>query len=73
VEVNGVDCLIPPSGISFGIFLVVSDNISCFLIAVAAHLTGIHSAIKMLHSRIKVLHHYLVAMQKGMRVSSLQK
>ncbi|XP_027329149.1 COP9 signalosome complex subunit 6a-like isoform X3 [Abrus precatorius] len=31
----------------------------------AAHLTGIHSAIKMLHSRIKVLHHYLLAMQKG--------
>ncbi|GLT88821.1 hypothetical protein SLE2022_068300 [Rubroshorea leprosula] len=31
----------------------------------AAHLTGIHSAIKMLHSRIKVLHQYLVAMQKG--------
>ncbi|OIW17386.1 hypothetical protein TanjilG_22498 [Lupinus angustifolius] len=30
----------------------------------AAHLTGIHSAIKMLHSRIKVLHHYLLAMQK---------
>ncbi|XP_073029624.1 COP9 signalosome complex subunit 6a-like [Primulina eburnea] len=31
----------------------------------AAHLTGIHSAIKMLHSRIRVLHHYLLAMQKG--------
>ncbi|XP_027921986.1 COP9 signalosome complex subunit 6a [Vigna unguiculata] len=31
----------------------------------AAHLTGIHSAIKMLHSRIKVLNHYLLAMQKG--------
>ncbi|GKU91647.1 hypothetical protein SLEP1_g5489 [Rubroshorea leprosula] len=31
----------------------------------AAHLTGIHSAIKMLHSRIKVLHQYLVAMQNG--------
>ncbi|CAN4103839.1 unnamed protein product [Withania somnifera] len=31
----------------------------------AAHLTGIHSAIKMLNSRIKVLHHYLLAMQKG--------
>lgn len=31
----------------------------------AAHLTGIHSAIKMLHSRIKVLLHYLLAMQKG--------
>ncbi|KAH9804595.1 COP9 signalosome complex subunit 6a [Citrus sinensis] len=31
----------------------------------AAHLTGIHSAIKMLNSRIRVLHHYLVAMQKG--------
>ncbi|XP_054798867.1 COP9 signalosome complex subunit 6a-like [Prosopis cineraria] len=31
----------------------------------AAHLTGVHSAIKMLHSRIKVLHHYLLAMQKG--------
>ncbi|KAL7186856.1 hypothetical protein ACSBR2_028547 [Camellia fascicularis] len=32
----------------------------------AAHLTGIHSAIKMLNSRIRVLHHYLLAMQKGM-------
>ncbi|XP_009601890.1 COP9 signalosome complex subunit 6a-like [Nicotiana tabacum] len=31
----------------------------------AAHLTGIHSAIKMLNSRIKVLHHYLLAMQEG--------
>ncbi|KAE8733502.1 COP9 signalosome complex subunit 6b [Hibiscus syriacus] len=31
----------------------------------AAHLTGIHSAIKMLNSRISVLHHYLVGMQKG--------
>ncbi|KAM2613931.1 hypothetical protein TB2_028607 [Malus domestica] len=31
----------------------------------AAHLTGIHSAIKMLNSRIRVLHHYLLAMQKG--------
>ncbi|KAF5728510.1 COP9 signalosome subunit 6A [Tripterygium wilfordii] len=31
----------------------------------AAHLTGIHSAIKMLNSRIRVLHHYLVLMQKG--------
>ncbi|KAI4374842.1 hypothetical protein MLD38_012789 [Melastoma candidum] len=31
----------------------------------AAHLTGIHSAIKMLNSRVRVLHHYLVAMQKG--------
>ncbi|KAK8483679.1 hypothetical protein V6N11_061661 [Hibiscus sabdariffa] len=31
----------------------------------AAHLTGIHSAIKMLNSRIRVLHHYLVGMQKG--------
>ncbi|CAI9785023.1 unnamed protein product [Fraxinus pennsylvanica] len=30
-----------------------------------AHLTGIHSAIKMLNSKIKVLHHYLLAMQKG--------
>ncbi|KAJ6978445.1 hypothetical protein NC653_026752 [Populus alba x Populus x berolinensis] len=35
----------------------------------AAHLTGIHSAIKMLNSRIRVLHHYLVAMQKGIDVS----
>ncbi|KAJ0266971.1 COP9 signalosome complex subunit 6a [Hirschfeldia incana] len=34
----------------------------------AAHLTGIHSAIKMLNSRIRVLHQYLAAMQK---VSSL--
>jgi COP9 signalosome complex subunit 6 len=31
----------------------------------AAHLTGIHSAIKMLNSRIRVLHQYLAAMQKG--------
>jgi Na+/glutamate symporter len=32
---------------------------------VAAHLTGIHSAIKMLNSRVRVLHQYLVAMQRG--------
>ncbi|GLJ08271.1 hypothetical protein SUGI_0085330 [Cryptomeria japonica] len=31
----------------------------------AAHLTGIHSAIKMLNSRIRVLYHFLSAMQKG--------
>ncbi|XP_057544137.1 COP9 signalosome complex subunit 6a-like [Amaranthus tricolor] len=31
----------------------------------AAHLTGIHSAIKMLNSRVKVLLQYLLAMQKG--------
>ncbi|KAJ9173908.1 hypothetical protein P3X46_016997 [Hevea brasiliensis] len=31
----------------------------------AAHLTGMHSAIKMLNNRVRVLHHYLVAMQKG--------
>ncbi|CAF1763749.1 unnamed protein product, partial [Brassica napus] len=31
----------------------------------AAHLTGIHSAIKMLNSRIRVLHQYLAAMEKG--------
>ncbi|CAM6090918.1 unnamed protein product [Calypogeia fissa] len=31
----------------------------------AAHLTGMHSAIKMLNSRIKVLHHHLVSIQKG--------
>lgn len=43
------------------------------ILAVAAHLTGIHSAIKMLHSRIKVLHHYLQAMQKGIIVSLVQK
>ena len=36
-----------------------------YVCAVAAHLTGIHSAIKMLNSRIRVLHHYLLAMQKG--------
>ncbi|CAE6243464.1 unnamed protein product [Arabidopsis arenosa] len=30
----------------------------------AAHLTGIHSAIKMLNSRIRVLYQYLAAMQK---------
>jgi len=31
----------------------------------AAHLTGIHSAIKMLNSRIRVLYHFLSAMQRG--------
>ncbi|KAJ7568300.1 hypothetical protein O6H91_01G026700 [Diphasiastrum complanatum] len=31
----------------------------------AAHLTGMHSAIKMLNSRIKVLHNLLSAIQKG--------
>ncbi|KAF8099135.1 hypothetical protein N665_0251s0057 [Sinapis alba] len=31
----------------------------------AAHLTGMHSAIKMLNSRIRVLHQYLAAMHKG--------
>ncbi|PKA51233.1 COP9 signalosome complex subunit 6a [Apostasia shenzhenica] len=31
----------------------------------AAHLTGIHSAIKMLNSRIRVVHQYLLAMQRG--------
>ncbi|KAL2609792.1 hypothetical protein R1flu_028365 [Riccia fluitans] len=31
----------------------------------AAHLTGIHSAIKMMNSRVKVLHHHLVSIQKG--------
>jgi COP9 signalosome complex subunit 6 len=31
----------------------------------AAHLTGIHSAIKMLNSRIRVLYQHIVAMQKG--------
>jgi COP9 signalosome complex subunit 6 len=31
----------------------------------AAHLTGMHSAIKMLNSRIRVLHHHLVCIQKG--------
>ncbi|CAK9258995.1 unnamed protein product [Sphagnum jensenii] len=29
--------------------------------AVAAHLTGMHSAIKMLNSRIRILHHHLVS------------
>ncbi|KAI0503990.1 hypothetical protein KFK09_014937 [Dendrobium nobile] len=32
---------------------------------VAAHLTGIHSAIKMLNSRIRIVHQYLLAMQRG--------
>jgi len=36
--------------------------------AVAAHLTGIHSAIKMLNSRVRVIHQYLVAMQKGLYI-----
>ncbi|GAB4846986.1 COP9 signalosome complex subunit 6a [Ancistrocladus abbreviatus] len=31
----------------------------------AAHLTGIHSAIKMLNSRVRILYQYLLAMQKG--------
>ncbi|XP_038972765.1 COP9 signalosome complex subunit 6-like, partial [Phoenix dactylifera] len=31
----------------------------------AAHLTGMHSAIKMLNSRIRVVHQYLQAMQRG--------
>ncbi|KAF3331052.1 COP9 signalosome complex subunit 6a [Carex littledalei] len=31
----------------------------------AAHLTGIHSAIKMLNSRVRILHQYLGAMQRG--------
>lgn len=31
----------------------------------AAHLTGIHSAIKMLNSRIRVVHQYLLGMQRG--------
>ncbi|KAF5190460.1 Cop9 signalosome complex subunit 6a [Thalictrum thalictroides] len=31
----------------------------------AAHLTGIHSAIKMLNSRIKVLQYYLLSMRTG--------
>ncbi|GJN15831.1 hypothetical protein PR202_gb02774 [Eleusine coracana subsp. coracana] len=34
----------------------------------AAHLTGIHSAIKMLNSRVRVIHQYLVAMQKGLYI-----
>ncbi|CAI0541008.1 unnamed protein product [Linum tenue] len=51
-------------GIPQLIFVNSSYTIESF-IAVAAHLTSIHSAIKMLNSRIRVLHHYLVAMQKG--------
>lgn len=39
----------------------------------AAHLTGIHSAIKMLNSRIKVLHHYLEAMEKGICITILMQ
>lgn len=31
----------------------------------AAHLTGIYSAIKMLNGRIKIVHQYLLAMQRG--------
>ncbi|KAJ0986980.1 hypothetical protein J5N97_005336 [Dioscorea zingiberensis] len=31
----------------------------------AAHLTGIHSAIKMLHSRVKLLHQYLMLVESG--------
>lgn len=34
-------------------------------ITVAAHLTGMHNAIKMLNSRIRVLHHHLGSIQKG--------
>lgn len=33
--------------------------------AVAAHLTGMHSAIKMLNVRIKVLHNLLVSIKRG--------
>ncbi|KAH9547612.1 hypothetical protein CY35_11G042800 [Sphagnum magellanicum] len=33
--------------------------------AMVAHLTGMHSAIKMLNSRIRILHHHLVSIQKG--------
>jgi COP9 signalosome complex subunit 6 len=33
--------------------------------AMAAHLTGMHSAIKMLNSRIRILHHHLVSIQRG--------
>ncbi|KAH8946858.1 hypothetical protein BDL97_11G009200 [Sphagnum fallax] len=33
--------------------------------AVAAHLTGMHNAIKMLNNRIRILHHHLVSIQKG--------
>jgi hypothetical protein len=52
-------------------FFYDSYHYNLGLIAVAAHLTGIHSAIKMLNSRIRVLHHYLLAMQKGTSISLL--
>lgn len=51
----------------------IDVNVAWFLSVVAAHLTGIHSAIKMLNSRIRVLHHYLAAMQKGILTSFLLK
>ncbi|KAH9804594.1 COP9 signalosome complex subunit 6a [Citrus sinensis] len=50
-----------PSVVVFFNFSDMNFALTCL----AAHLTGIHSAIKMLNSRIRVLHHYLVAMQKG--------
>lgn len=45
--------------------MVIEFYKMCFHGAVAAHLTGMHSAIKMLNSRIRVLFHHLVAIQKG--------
>ncbi|KMS98832.1 hypothetical protein BVRB_3g068130 [Beta vulgaris subsp. vulgaris] len=37
----------------------------------AAHLTGIHSAIKMLNSRVRVLLQYLVSMQKDVNPDTI--
>ncbi|MCL7051220.1 hypothetical protein MKW94_012186, partial [Papaver nudicaule] len=45
-------------------YLKPSDGVSAAT-QLAAHLTGIHSAIKMLNIRIRVPVQYLVAMQKG--------
>lgn len=46
-------------------FWYVYNEGNMILNAVAAHLAGIHSAIKMLNSRIRILHSYLLAMQNG--------
>ena len=37
----------------------------------AAHLTGIYSAIKMLNGRIKIVYQYLLAVQRGRSVLPL--
>ncbi|CAK9869269.1 unnamed protein product [Sphagnum jensenii] len=53
------------STISAGITLQTGDILATGTPAVAAHWTGMHSAIKMLNSRIRILHHHIVSIQKG--------